>query len=383
MNPYSITFVTSGLKTGGAEMMLLKLLGSINRELFAPRIVSLAGKGELAHRFTSLGIPIETSESISGLPRVLWKQKPPSLIIGWMYHGNIAASCMQFFLKIRQHGAPPLLFKTTHTPADLSTYKRATRWSISLGALLSKRVEKVLYCAESSQKAHEALGYDPSRSYTLVDGFNSASFFPLPTMREEIRSELGIPSSAPLIGTISRFHPHKGIPNTLGAFARLASLHPTLHLLMIGNGLEAANKELRACSDGLGLPYDRLHLLGRKENIPRYLQALDILINGSEREAFPNVIGEALLCGIPCVATDVGDTQVLVGQCGKVVPPNSSEKLSDGVSAILSLTHEARLKLGEEGRSRIKQRYELSHIVKEYERLFEEIIINHHVTKAT
>jgi glycosyltransferase involved in cell wall biosynthesis len=86
------------------------------------------------------------------------------------------------------------------------------------------------------------------------------------------------------------------------------------------------------------------------------------------------VIGEAMACAVPCIATDLGDTRELIADCGLVVPPSSVESLADAIKKILSLKVEDRRSLGASARQSVLQRFSLEAMVIAYHRLYEQVI---------
>ena len=112
------------------------------------------------------------------------------------------------------------------------------------------------------------------------------------------------------------------------------------------------------------------HLLGRRQDIPRLTAALDLATSSSCGEGFPNVVGEAMACGIPCVVTDVGDSALIVGKTGKVVPPHDPEALASAWKELLRLTPQVRQKLGNAARKRVETEYSLAAAARRYEALW-------------
>ena len=101
------------------------------------------------------------------------------------------------------------------------------------------------------------------------------------------------------------------------------------------------------------------------------LPGLDVLCVSSRSEAFPNVVGEAMSCGVPCVTTDVGDAAQIVGETGHVVPVGDPARLAEALRAIVQMGAEARVRLGRVARQRIIEHYSLDSMIKQYQRIYE------------
>ena len=104
--------------------------------------------------------------------------------------------------------------------------------------------------------------------------------------------------------------------------------------------------------------------------MPQVLSSLDLLLLSSAYgESFPNVIAEAMSCEVPCVATEVGDSSLIIGDTGFIVPPGNPQALAE--AAVKLLTNDsARIKLGKNARERIKKEYSIGTITIDYEKLF-------------
>ena len=105
------------------------------------------------------------------------------------------------------------------------------------------------------------------------------------------------------------------------------------------------------------------------------MSAMDILCSSSRwGEGFPNVLGEAMAVGLPCVATDVGDSAHIIGECGAVVAPNNKVILAAAIESLLGIPDTERLAQGARGRSRVEAKFELHAIVEKYAQLYKTII---------
>ncbi len=372
-----IIYVIAGLPTGGAEMMLYKLLSKINREQFEPVLVSLMDRGRLGDRIEALGIPVHTIGMKSGTPTLAatWhlihiiRQLKPDLIQGWMYHGNLAALLASVFCSSKI----PVFWSIHYSIDSLASDKKLTVAIIKLCAYLSKFATKIIFVSHKSKLQHEALGYYRENSCVIPNGFDNSLFVPSIEARLSVRAELDLPEKSFLIGLIGRYHPMKDHANFLQATALVLKSHSDLHFLMVGKGVDRDNQTLHKLIQELGI-FNQTHLLGERSDIPRLTAALDIASSASAYgEAFPLVLGEAMSCGVPCVVTDVGDSSWIVGDTGRVVPPRNPEALSNAWKELIIISSEDRKTLREAARARIMEHFSLESVVVNYEDLDENV----------
>ena len=372
-----ILHIINGLNGGGAETMLYKLLSHIDRAAFENEVVSLTDIGTIGKSIQALGVRVHALGMVRGLPMpgALWqlvsiiRSLRPHRIQGWMYHSNLAATVAGLLTP----EPTQVLWNIRHTPYDFEDYKPITATTIRLGAYLSRFPAWILYNARTSAVYHEALGYDAARRMVLPNGFDMVQFAPSAESRASVRSELGVDQEALLVGLVARFHPQKDHRNFVQAAARFHAYAAKTHFLLCGDGITWENPELVGWIEAAGIR-DWCHLLGRRDDIPRLTAALDIASTASSAEAFPNVIGEAMACAVPCVVTDVGDSAIIVGETGIVVPPKDPQALADGWRRLLlDMSREERLQLGLVARQRIRERYSLGKVVGQYERLYESL----------
>ena len=153
---------------------------------------------------------------------------------------------------------------------------------------------------------------------------------------------LGIPEKRVVIGLVARWHPMKDHGNLLKATAILRKQGYYPHLVMIGSAVECNNPELVQRIRDLELG-DITSLLGVRHDLEQLTPGFDIAcLCSAWGEAFPNVLGEAMACGVPCVTTDVGDATWLVGQGGIAVPSGNPEALARALGSLIQLGQEAR-----------------------------------------
>lgn len=374
-----LVIIITGLSTGGAEMALLKLLERIDRGRFSPRVISLTTRGEVGPRIEALGVPVEALDMRPGrfnptkflrLVHRLRELKPDA-VHTWMYHADLLGGAAA-----RLAGVRALAWGIRHGDFSPLRTKRSTRWVMKTCALLSRRTpRKILSCSQAAADIHAAAGYDAKKIVFIPNGFDAARFRPDAGARVPVRSELGLPEGTPLIGLIARLDPQKNHAGFFEAGARIRQERPDAHFLLAGAGVDAGNAELRRKIQTAGLA-GNTHLLGRREDVPRLMAALDVLVSSSGfGEAFPNVLGEAMACGVPCVVTDVGDSAEITGETGRVVAPGNMEGLAREVVEILELSGEERRSLGAKARERIQARYGIESVARRYEKFYESLLV--------
>jgi glycosyltransferase involved in cell wall biosynthesis len=368
-----IVHIIPGLATGGAQAMLAKLLeaGSGGPEQL---VISLRPDGGLRARIEATGVeladlglnPGEISpKALAQLARRLRRWRP-DLVHGWMYHGNLAA-LLAGWLSGRR---PSIIWNIRHSLHDLGREKRGTRAVIRVGARLSPFVSTVIYNAHVSARQHEALGYAGGRAEIIPNGFDTDLFRPDPEVRAAWRARLGVSPSTLLIGHVARYHPMKDHASLIRAAGQLAAKGVDLFLVMVGEDVTPQNQELASVVASAGLA-ERVALLGERSDIPGIVPAFDLAVLCSAwGEGFPNVLGEAMACGVPCVATDVGDCGRLLTAGGTLVAVRDPDALAAAMEQLLRLPEDRRREIGAAGRERVAREYALSAIAQRYTTLY-------------
>lgn len=346
--PLRLCIVITGLGVGGAEHGLLKLLSRLDRTRIEPSLIVLGREDALAARFCAIGV----KPLMLGLKPGRWplaefgrllsavRACQPDILQGWMYHGNLAAS----FAASRIKPSPVLCWSVRDTPDAGQGHSLFTRIVIRLCGLYLARVARIFnVSARSAAYCARELGWPAERTTILPNGVDTDVFRPDPVARAALRAELGLGEDVPLVGHVARWHPVKNHALFLAAMARLRESLPGAHCVLVGKGLEAGNAELVALLERHGLT-ETCHLLGPRSDVQTLYPAFDLLALSSRSEGFPNVLVEAMSCGVPVVTTDVGDARDIVGDTGFVVE-SSAEAMSDALRVLgdLPRRHESGL----------------------------------------
>lgn len=361
--------LTSGLDTGGAELMLERLVSSANPRLVTSAVCSLRGRSELGTRIAGSGVPVWAANAngwrrISDIPFSLrnaltaWQ---PDVIQGWMYHGNVAATLLSRCLGRRL----PVVWTIRQSLYDPSKEKRGTRVAIWVGRVLSGTPAFTIYNSREAADSHARLGFSRQRQLIIPNGFDCNRFVPNRSARARIRLDLSIPESDLVIGHVARYHPVKGHQLFVEAAASVAERLSGVTFVLAGPGVDSSNQELTAALRRFRLG-PRVRLLGLRTDIPDLTASFDIAVLSSHAESFPNVVAEAMACEVPVVATDVGDCASIIDNTGFLCQPGDAASLASGMLSLATLDQDERHRLGHEARIRIQTQYELDKIVRRY-----------------
>jgi glycosyltransferase involved in cell wall biosynthesis len=209
---------------------------------------------------------------------------------------------------------------------------------------------------------------------TIKNGVDTELFKPDPAARVSLRHELGLKEDAFLIGVVARFDPQKDHANFIQAAHLLHKRHKNVHFVLCGKDISINNIELMAWIQKAEVQ-SVCHLLGLREDIPRIQAALDIACLSSYGETSALVIGESMACGVPCAVTDVGDLKLIVGETGKCVPSRDSVALAAALSELVLLPPSTRQEMGQRARQRIVNSFEIRQTTREYEKVWQNIIL--------
>jgi glycosyltransferase involved in cell wall biosynthesis len=369
-----VVHIITGLNVGGAEKMLAKILAPLAGR-FDSHVISLTSQGPVATEISRAGAKIYSLNMTVAVPSVtraffrlvrLLRGIKPDVIQTWMYHSDLIGGAAARIAGIRA-----VAWNVRNGDLSSAT-KLTTRGVVRLCAALSHFIPTVIVCcSDAARSVHEQAGYNSAKFIVIPNGFDLQRFRPDQQARSDVRRELKVPLDAPIIGLIARFDPQKDHHLFCKAAGRLHRLRPDVHYLLAGAGVDAANRQLADWLSAAGIA-KVTRLLGERSDVPRLTAALDIATCCSAwGESFPNTLGEAAACEVPCVTTDVGDAAAIVGELGWVVPRRDAVALACAWDSALGRSAQERHRLGGEARSRLCTNFEIGAVAARYAALYE------------
>ena len=355
--------------------MLANLVRAMDRTRFSNTVISLIDKGQLGDQIESSGVAVHTlgmkrgRPDIFALPRLirLFRTLNPTIVQSWLYHADLLST-----LAVKFTGLPILVWNVRCSDMELKRYSSLTRKVQRVLAWWSATPAAVIVNSEAGKQQHERLGYRPRRWEVIPNGFDTQRFHPDFSQRLSLRKEWHLPEDV-IIALVARVDPMKDHAAFLEAAQLVARARQNVRFLLIGKGTQTLAPSV--AEKGLT---DRVRMLGYRNDIECLLPGVDVLcLSSAFGEGFPNVLGEAMACGIPCVSTDVGDARSIIGATGLIVPVRSPASLAQAIVDLIDRGPAAREQLGRAARARIETDYSLARVVGRYTTLYSDLYSNH------
>ena len=363
--PHKILYICTDLRTGGAEAMLTRMLTAPPPLADEVVVASLLPSEAFTDRLRAAGVkvvefnfrlPVGAAAGLIGLARLISVEQP-EIVQGWMYHGDLAALLALQLSGRRRRTA--LVWSIRCSTLDFSRYSTSLRFVVKACTLLSSYVDVVTANSIAGMNSHLALGYRPRRSEILFNGIDTNEFKPNAATRVAMRRALGVGLDSIVIAHVARVDPMKDHETFLAAMAQL----PDLGAWVIGAGTERLAH----------LP--NVLRLGLRGDVPAVLSAADFVVSSSAfGEGFSNAIAEGMACGLPAVATDVGDARKIVDDTGLIVPPRDVTALATAIRTLAAEVPTARAARGACARRRIAECFSLKGAVTRFAALYETLV---------
>jgi glycosyltransferase involved in cell wall biosynthesis len=351
IRPSRLMFVSTDLNSGGgAESMLARLVTARPPLADDILVVSLTSGGFFAQKMREAGIKVveldfkRASGILPGLFKLvkLIAQAKPEIVQGWMYHGDLAALIALTISGRRK--MTRLIWSIRCSALDLSRYGTVISLVIRACTLLSGRPDLITANSIAGMKSHLAMGYCPRASAILGNGIDMDAFKPDRNARLSVRRELHIGVDTIVLAHVARVDPMKDHDSFLRAMEEL----PDICALLIGPHTEALPSA------------PNIVRLGLRNDVAQLLSAADFIVSSSAfGEGFSNAIAEGMACGLPAIATDVGDAREIVGDTGLIVRPGDALAFAAAVRTLAAEPIATRRLRAQRARERIATLFSL------------------------
>jgi len=368
-----VLHIISGLGIGGAEAALFKLVSGSNQIGDKHSVVVLKRIEGMEQDFFDAKISVEFFSFDKNPIREFFKlvtyirNGKFNIVQTWMYHADLIGGLAAFIAR-----SPNIIWgvRTTGLSANSKFSTKCVRF---VCARLSHWIPKtIVYVANSAVQSHIEVGYSAKKICVIPNGFNLDNLQFNIRFKEEFRKTFNIAKDELIIGTVGRFNPAKDYENFVKACGIVAKNNPQTRFLMIGKNLDDENGQLKSWIQSSTYPHNFV-LLGEQRNIANYLSTMDIFCLSSRIEGFPNVIGEAMAVGIPCVVTDAGDSAYIVGDSGVVVEKENSEQLGSALISLINKSDSYKTNLKNKAKERIQSEFTIKNVVLLYQKLYKSI----------
>ena len=330
-----ILHLISGLGDGGAQTTLHKIISSEHN--YEHVVVNLTSSDKYSRLIADCGVELfelgfrRGRISISELYNLfkVIRSVRPDIIQTWMYHADLLGGILG-----KLAGVGKIFWNIRHTELRQSRSSLNTLIVSRVCAILSHILPtKIICCANSARKEHERIGYSGIKMITIPNGYDYVrpDLVGASAHREIWNTEEG----SFVIGYVARDDPQKDHETLFRALSYVKDKYK-VSCFLIGTNITPGNERLIKLLETYSLS-DTVKLLGRRDDIIDLMGTLDLHVSSpSFGEGFPNVVAEAMICGTPCIATDVGDAGLIIQDFGWVVQPQQPTELAKAIeSAIL------------------------------------------------
>ncbi|MCP5559055.1 MAG: glycosyltransferase [Verrucomicrobiaceae bacterium] len=350
-----LAFLIRDLGFGGAQRQLIALASRLPRDEFDVAVVHFYGGG-LAADLEAAGVRCILAGKKSrwdllgfiGRLRRCLAEFQPDIVHGYLAESNLMALWLRPWC-----GQPKVVWGLRDSQSDGDHWGVLGRLSAWLNQTLAPRADLIIANSQAGRDYYTQRGHPAEKTIVIPNGIDTNRFVP----GEKTGADF-------VIGHVARLHPMKDHETFLRALPEVFKALPKARVMLMGSIGDAGYAErMKALATELGLD-DRLQWLPAQPAMELVYPQLDVVVSSSSfGEGFSNVLGEAMSCGIPAIASDVGDSAMIVGDCGSVFPIKASTNLARQLIALGNTPPATRTELSRRCRARIVDHFSMRHLV--------------------
>ncbi|MFB6226494.1 MAG: glycosyltransferase [Candidatus Paceibacteria bacterium] len=369
-----VCFLITGLNTGGAEMVIYRLLKEYKtdkeKDSFDFTVISIVPPEDIGDKIKNLDIEVKSLEAKSKLnPLIAWrlytllKEEKPDILHTFLFHANVLGR---------------IIGKLAGVPKIISAIRNEYFGSKMREKLVKLTKSLCDYTTVVSQYTADKMaerGVIAEDSYKVITNGVNIKELKEEDKKEkvEIRKALNLDDKYPIIIGVGSLTEQKGFSYLIKAVKTLSEKYERIFLMILGSGPKET--ELNKLINELSLK-DQVNLVGEKDNVKDYLQLADIFVLSSLWEGMPNVLLEAQAVGLPSVATQVSGVSEIIddGKNGTMVEPKRKEALVDGIEKTLDQTDKQKEQMRRTAKEKIKQEFSIESMTKKYINLYKKLM---------
>jgi glycosyltransferase involved in cell wall biosynthesis len=371
MDRIVLLHVIDTLGLGGAERFLVGLCTTLPADRYQVIVSAVSGNGPRSEDLSRAGVELWPLEARSNrdlralfrLARFIRQRRVDivhtHLFVGGAF-GRLAAVLAGVPIRVTTE-------QNAYAPGHT-----LPRWQVVVDALLARLTDRLVAVSQGTRDyLIQEERVPPARIRVVPNAIPWPEAVP-PAQVAAVKRELGGEGRFPLLGTVARLTPQKGLEVLLQALPAVRSRFPDLLWVVLGEG--ELRPELESLARRLGLE-DHVRFCGQRRDVPAALLGLDLFVLPSLFEGLPLALLEAMASGTPVVATRVaGSSEVIEdGVNGRLVPPADAPALAEAIVGLLD-DKEFAQRLARRGQDTVRQRYSIGPVAEEYERIYGELL---------
>jgi glycosyltransferase involved in cell wall biosynthesis len=362
--PVKIAFLTRSLRGGGAERQVGVLAAALTSAGHDVVVVPFYAPGR--DDPPALGMRVLAADKggrwdiVPFLRRLvsILRAERPDVLHAYLPVANLLAVLLRPLLPDTK-----IVWGLRASIMELENYDWLSRISFAIERRLVGGADLMIANALAVRRDAVRRGYPAGRIEVVPNGIDVARFAPVPARGLALRRSWGVADDAVLVGMVGRLDPMKDHDTFFQALARVAVKCPHIRAVVVGEGTSDWCDHLRARAAACGMA-DRVVWTGWQADMTAIYSALDMLcLSSAYGEGFPNVVGEAMACAVPCVVTDIGDAAAIVAGNGRAVPARDPIALAAALEALAVLPQDERRALGAAARQRIAAEFGVDRLV--------------------
>lgn len=379
----SVLFLLRSFVVGGAERQLCVLASGLQQSKYSVKVAVFYAGGPLEAEAKRMGIEIMDLKRKGRwdlLPFFLRlikliRTERPDVLHSYLQVPNLWAAFVKLVLPRTK-----VVWGIRASNVEWKHYGWQAQLTDRTEALLARIPNRIICNSQAGLLHAVKRGYPREKMSLIPNGIDTRHFIPDPKRGHQRREQWGVRENQKLIGIVGRVDPIKDYSSFLQACALLLAERRAVRFVCVGAGKEDLIAEYRELARSLHLN-KYLIWAGEQADMLSVYNALDILVMSSISEGLPNVVGEAMACGVPCVVTNVGDSAQLVGELGEIVPPQDSRALKQGILNLLTRLEKEGISLNKAAARRINEHFNVETLVNRTAGLLDELITGQTVNK--